>query len=572
MHNESGENSLNTDALIRSGRRTVLIAEDEAVNRELLGFILNESYEVLFAENGLEALNIMRNHDGRISMLLLDINMPVMNGIDLLKTMKEDAMLSRVPVIVLTAEKSTELETLRLGAMDFITKPYDMPEIILARVKRIIEFIEDREIIQDVEHDELTHLYARSFFHEYSRRLLHGGDERQWDMLAIDIDRFRLVNEVNGKAVGDAVLRSVANGIREALDGAHGIGCRNSADLFYMFIEHTDDYAALFNTIARHVRGVSEAGSVRLRMGVYQGVDTARSIEWYSDAAKDACSSLRSNYVSSVKIYDEALHEKELFNERLVADIDEALAAKQFRVFLQPKYDIRGDRPRLYSAEALVRWIHPELGFISPGTFIPLFEENGLITRLDEYVWRETAAHIRRFRDEYGVDFPVSVNLSRMDLFSANLKERLLSIVAEHGISVKNFVLEVTESAYSEDMDRILGIVRELRDAGFLIEMDDFGSGYSSLNMLCLMPIDALKIDMKFAQNVAHTRSGYRMVELVIEMARSLSVPAIVEGVEDETQYRLMKQVGCDIVQGYYFSRPVDANTFDQFFDNPEKE
>ncbi len=555
---------MNTDALIRNARRTVLIVEDEAINRELLGFILSRQYEVLFAENGREALNILRGHVGRISMLLLDINMPVMNGIEVLRIMREDPALSQIPVIVLTAEKSSELETLQLGAMDFITKPYDMPEIILARVQRIIEFIEDREIIRDVEQDGLTDLYTRNFFHEYCRRMLADGHQR--DMLAIDIAHFRLVNEVNGKAFGDIVLRAVADGIREALEGGLGIGCRNNGDLFYVFIEHTDDYAAICETISRRVHQIDQAGSVRLRMGVYRNVDTARVIEWYSDAAKAACNSIRSNYVRNVQVYDEAMHEKELFNERLISDIDEAIAQKQFRVFFQPKYDIRGEEPRLYSAEALVRWQHPELGFISPGAFIPLFEESGLITRLDEYVWRETAACIRRWRDVYGVDFPVSVNLSRMDFFRADLRELLLGIVAEHDISVKNFMLEVTESAYSEDMSRILDIVRDLRDAGFQIEMDDFGSGYSSLNMLCLMPIDALKIDMKFAQNIANTCSGYRMVELVIEMARSLSVPAVVEGVEDETQYRLMKRVGCDIVQGYYFSRPVDAQTFEKLF------
>ena len=556
---------MNTDALMRNARRTVLIAEDEAVNRELLGFILSQRYEVLFAENGLEALNILREHVGRISMLLLDINMPVMNGMELLRLMKEDAALSRVPVIVLTAEKDSELETLQMGALDFITKPYDMPEIILARVQRLIEFIEDREIIRDVEQDDLTGLYTRNFFHEYCRRMLEDGHPR--DMLAVDIDHFHLVNEVNGKAFGDVVLRAVADGIREVLEGGVGIGCRNSGDLFYVFIDHMEDYDALCDTITRRVHRIEGAGNLRVRMGVYRGVDTAKVIEWYSDAAKDACSSIRSNYVQNVKIYDEAMHEKELFNESLIADIDKAIAQKQFRVFFQPKYDIRGDKPKLYSAEALVRWQHPELGFISPGAFIPLFEENGLIMKLDEYVWRETASYIRHWRDTRGIDFPVSVNLSRMDFFSTNLKERLLGIMEEFGISVKNFVLEVTESAYSDDMNRILNIVRELREAGFQIEMDDFGSGYSSLNMLCLMPIDALKIDMKFAQNIANTRSGYRMVELVIDMARCLSVPSIVEGVETEEQCRLMKRVGCDVVQGYYFSRPVDAQTFEKFFE-----
>ena len=176
---------------------------------------------------------------------------------------------------------------------------------------------------------------------------------------------------------------------------------------------------------------------------------------------------------------------------------------------------------------------------------------------------RAVAAQLRDWQERLGMRLPVSVNLSRMDFFDQHLKERLLAIVAENGITVGDIVLEVTESAYSQNMDQMLPTVNELREAGFQIEMDDFGAGYSSLNMLCIMPIDAIKIDMKFVGNIMRSGAGYRMVELVIEMARSLNIPAIVEGVEDEDQYRLVKQAGCDVVQGYYFSRPVDAGRFE---------
>ena len=314
------------------------------------------------------------------------------------------------------------------------------------------------------------------------------------------------------------------------------------------------------------MQSLGRLNNLRLRMGVYSNVEEERPLEWHCDAAKSACDSIRNNYTRSVIVYDDALHERELYNERLIADMDAALAEGQFVVYYQPKYDIHGEAPRLYSAEALVRWIHPELGFISPGAFIPLFEENGLITRLDDYVWHKAAAQIRDWKDRFGVSLPVSVNLSRMDFYDSRLQERLLGIVRDNGISIDELVLEVTESAYSQNMDRMLATVTELRRAGFKIEMDDFGSGYSSLNMLCLMPIDALKIDMKFVRNIVNAGAGYRMVELVIEIAKALKVPCIVEGVEDEAQYHLMKRVGCDVIQGYYFSQPVDADHFEAFF------
>ena len=554
---------MNTDALVRNHRRTILIVEDEAVNRELLGFILADHYDVLYAGNGREALHTLRTCERRIAMVLLDINMPEMNGIEMLEIMRGDAKLAQVPVIVLTSDKDAELQTLRLGALDFITKPYDMPEIILARVRRIIEFVEDRQIIRDVEQDELTNLYTRRFFYQYCRQLLEGEPGPVRDMVALDVDHFRLINEVNGKEFGDALLCAIADGIREVMRPLRGIGCRCDGDQFYLFIERTDDYDGMRDAVQRHILALGSQNNIRLRMGVYRGVEAGRDISWYCDAAKSACSAIRNNYTQAVMVYDDALHERELFNERLIAEVDEAIRSRQFEVYFQPKYNIQGDAPRLYSAEALVRWRHPELGFISPGTFIPLFEENGLVMRLDHYVWNEVAARIRRWRERWGVDFPVSVNLSRMDFFDASLKQRLQDIAAANGVPVRDIVLEVTESAYSQNMDLMLKTIGELREAGFQIEMDDFGSGYSSLNMLCVMPVDALKVDMKFVRNIVASGSGYRMAELVIEIARCLSVPAVVEGVEDEDQYRLVKQVGCDVVQGYYFSKPLPAGEFE---------
>ena len=205
---------MNTEALIRSSRRTVLVVEDEVINREMLGFILQDQYDVLFAGNGQEALEQLRAFDGTVAMILLDINMPVMNGYELMDALRADMRLSSIPVIVLTSDRDAGLTALSHGAMDFIPKPYDMPEVILARVRRIIEFTEDRRLIKDIEHDELTGLYSRNFFHEYCVTLLSDHKDRVMDMIAVDVDRFRLVNEVKGKGFGDMVLCAIADGIR----------------------------------------------------------------------------------------------------------------------------------------------------------------------------------------------------------------------------------------------------------------------------------------------------------------------------------------------------------------------
>ena len=211
-----------------------------------------------------------------------------------------------------------------------------------------------------------------------------------------------------------------------------------------------------------------------------------------------------------------------------------------------------------------MRWNHPTLGTISPDAFIKLFERSGQITILDKYVWEEAAKQIAAWRDKYGVTLPVSVNLSRMDVFNPDLPKMLDDIVSRYGLLRRDLNLEVTESAYTDNADHLIHVIGELREKGYLIEMDDFGSGYSSLNMLSSMPIDVLKMDMAFIQNIERNERDFRLVELILDIARYLKVPVVAEGVETETQLRLLKDAGCDLVQGYYFSRPLPPEDFER--------
>ncbi|MBQ9155822.1 MAG: EAL domain-containing protein, partial [Eubacterium sp.] len=217
------------------------------------------------------------------------------------------------------------------------------------------------------------------------------------------------------------------------------------------------------------------------------------------------------------------------------------------------------------SAEALVRWIHPKLGMISPGVFIPLFEENGLIQKLDHYVWRETAAQIRTWKDQLHYSVPVSVNVSRIDMYDPNLADTLQKILADYELTGEDLLLEVTESAYTQDSRQIIETVENLRGLGFRIEMDDFGTGYSSLNMISELPIDSLKLDMKFIRSAFAEGGNTHMLEVIIGLADYLSVPVIAEGVETEEQLHALKDLGCDLVQGYFFSKPVPAGEFEPF-------
>ena len=544
-------------------RHLVLVVEDQEINRDVLGMILEDDYDVIYAENGEEGLKQMRSHLDKLSIVLLDLMMPVMDGFEVLRHMRGDPELASMPVIVLTAEKNAELRALQLGAADFITKPFDAHEVILARVARIIELCDGRNLISAAERDKLTGLYNRGFFFEYAERIYRYHPELHMDALSLDIERFHSVNELNGREFGDRVLRTIGEEIKDFLSKTEGIASRIEADRFDIFCLHREDYHDVLGRLQKAVNAMSDRVNVRLRMGVKpwsEGVEPSLMF----DRARVACNMVRGSYKTHLVVFDDDMRERELFQQRLLNDLRRAVEEHQFIVYFQPKYNIQCDPPRLSSAEALIRWRHPELGMISPGTFVPLFERNGLIHVVDNYVWEQTVRQIAAWRDRLGMTLPVSVNRSRTDIFDPALEKNLLHLVESNGLTPKELKLEVTESAYTDNASQLISVIENLRGYGFEIEMDDFGSGYSSLNMLSSLPIDVLKMDMRFIQNVREDVREFRLVELILDIARYLDVPVVAEGVETAEQLALLRKAGCELVQGYYFSKPVPPEEFEK--------
>lgn len=549
-----------------NGKRQILIAEDETINREMLGHILQDEYEILYACDGAEAMEIICQHKETLSLILLDVLMPVMSGIDVLKRVRDDKSLSHIPIIVVTSETETEIESLNLGAIDFIPKPYPAVGVIKARVIHAIELSEDRDIIKSTERDELTGLYNKEYFYRYAEQFDQYHKDMDMDAIVVDINHFHMINERYGKAYGDDVLRTIGQHIREMVSDAGGIVCRKDADTFMVYCPHRNDYQKIIDDATISLVGNESAENrIRLRMGVYQNADKTIDIERRFDRAKIASDRVRGSFTQTIGIYDDNLHEKQLYAEQLIEDFPVAIADNQFQVYYQPKFDIRPDTPILTSAEALVRWIHPTLGMVSPGHFIPLFENNGLIQKLDVYVWRETARQVREWKDRLNYSIPISVNVSRVDLYDPQLTETLQSVLDEYDISPDDLLLEITESAYTQENDQIIEMVEKLRAMGFKVEMDDFGTGYSSLNMISKLPIDAMKLDMQFIRNAFMPEGNTRMLEVIIDISKYLAVPVIAEGVETEDQLHALKGLGCDIVQGYFFSKPVPATEFEPF-------
>ncbi|MBQ9461193.1 MAG: EAL domain-containing protein, partial [Clostridia bacterium] len=457
-------------------------------------------------------------------------------------------------------------------AADFITKPYGAPDVVRARVRHSIELAEDSIIIHETERDSLTGLFNKEFFFEYGKRLDNQNHHIPMDAIVLDINRFHIVNELYGREYGDLILKKIGDSIHELVRQTGGLACRSGSNSFCIYIPHSPELEELLPEYTAKIDSIMGERKISVRMGIYSDDGSVTDMEHRFDGARVACQKLRNSYSTCYDFYNAELHSKELRSEKLINDIDTALAENQFKLYFQPKYNIKGDKPILVSAEALVRWIHPEFGMVGPAEFISLFENNGLIHKLDRYVWSEAAAQISRWKDKYGIVLPVSVNVSRVDVFDPLLGDILCEITNSNGILPEDLLLEITESAYTDNSQQIVDTVSSLRDKDFKVEMDDFGSGYSSLNMLTSLPIDALKLDMEFISNITSSSKDYELVKIMIEIARLINVPIIAEGVETKEQMDMLKAIGCDVIQGYYFSKPVPAEEFDRLIEAQIKE
>ncbi len=546
-------------------KRYILIADDEYINQEILKEILSSQYEALIANNGLEVMRTLEESTKPISLILLDLNMPLMDGFSVIKRIKKSDIYKDIPIIVITGDKNSELEALTLGAVDFITKPF-VNEIIMARVNRSIELSEKRIIVSTQERDELTGCYNKPVFMEYAERLDKYGNGEAKDMIVLNISHFHLYNELYGKEEGDKALIYISNILKDIALVNDGIVSRIQDDYFALYVNHLEDYDKVIDYIHKELKEKYNASNIQVRLGIYHSNKKDESIEDIIDRAKMVCDEIRGVNKKYYNIYSEDYQKNQLFKERLNHDFEKAIENHEFSVYFQPKISIQGDSYTLSSAEALVRWIHPELGFISPGMFIPLFEENGNIKILDQYVWREAAKQMREWYLKYNIMLPVSINVSRIDMFDPKVVDIITSIAKENEIEPKNLYLEITESGYNNETNQIIGIIDELRNRGFKIEIDDFGSGYSSLNTLATLSFDVLKLDMKFVKDMFKNDKTLKMVGIVSDIAKYLNVKLIAEGVEEKNQLDKLKELKYDIIQGYYFSKPVSSVEFEEFF------
>ncbi|MGN0968479.1 MAG: EAL domain-containing protein [Oscillospiraceae bacterium] len=548
-------------------QKQILIVEDNLLNREMLKEILAGQYSVLEASNGQEALNILKQCADSLALILLDVMMPVMDGFSFLDKIKADPELALIPVIVMTQSDGEEDEVTALahGATDFVPKPY-RPQVILHRVASIINLRETAAMVNQFQYDRLTGLYSKEFFCQKVRERLLEDPEQDYCIVCSNIENFKLVNDIFGAQAGDSLLKEVA-GIAQDMVGSTGFCGRFSADHFLCLQSREQEQQDRQNFGRFGTREFSPLlRRVVMRWGIYEITDRSIPVEQMCDRALLAANSIKGQYNQFFAVYDDSLRNRLLREKTITDSMETALTEGQFEVYLQPKYSLSDDC--LAGAEALVRWNHPEWGFMPPGEFIPLFEKNGFIHRLDQYVWERACALFQDWREKGYPPLPVSVNVSRADIYQMNLVDTLLGLTQEYGVNPAYLHLEITESAYADSPSQIVSTVDQLRKLGFTIEMDDFGSGYSSLNMLSQMKLDMLKLDMNFIRNETAKSPEKSILNDVINMAHRMHLSVVAEGVETLDQVKRLQAVNCDYVQGYFFSKPLPVAEFEELFES----
>lgn len=550
---------------------TVLIIEDEEINREILANILDDTYNVLEAKDGEEALEILRDPKVSVSAIITDLIMPNMDGYKFLEFYGNSPEIQNIPVIVSSSESGpdSEVKCLECGAWDYIKKPYNA-RIIRFRVKNVIERSELyvlRKLRYQEQFDTLTGIYIKDMFVRQTQKMLENHPEMKFMLLHLDIYKFQTYNSVFGMKEGDNLLRHIADLLRKmAREEKAGCVtfCRIEADTFCVCMPAGDDECLqkIVDHIKKDFRQYKDDYDILPNMGVYYIKDDKEPISRMIDQAKLASKEYKGSYIQSFYVYTDAMGQEILEEQHIINGVERAMKEEQFVLYLQPKYELVDYK--LEGAEALVRWKDPEKGMISPGKFIPIFEKNGLIMRLDYYIWEHCCKMIRKWLDEGKEPVPVSVNISRVSMYNPRVVEEIHELVVKYNIPPWLFQLELTESAYTNNSDAIRKAMSQLQTYGFSILMDDFGSGYSSLNVLKDIEVDALKLDMKFMSNSENPQRSQSIVASVIRLAKELDLPVIAEGVELREQVDFLRGVGCEYVQGYYFARPMPVEEFEK--------
>jgi len=418
------------------------------------------------------------------------------------------------------------------------------------------------ELLQKkVQLDEVTGLYNRSYFYELARELIAETDEEMC-IITMDISNFKIVNELYGMNVGDRLLKEIGQQVQKLDKDHHMIPSRFMADHYYMCMPKSEfdqiEFPKSFKTFLEDM-------DIRVVYGVFMVEDNKEMpINVMCDRAFLAAHDKNYKYVEYIHFYNDSERQQQLVEQEIEYEMEKALEERQFYIVVQPKYDPVTEK--IVGGETLVRWQHPTKGIISPGIFIKVFEKDGFIIQLDYFVWEETCRLQAQMKQKGIQTVPISINVSRAHFYGSELQNKLRELIQKYNLETSDIELEITESICGEDSGNIYDLIRELQKEGFKIAMDDFGSGYSSLNMLKEMPLDIIKMDLKFLDG--EEAKSRLILKALIEMAQTMELKVVVEGVEILSQVEFLRQFKGCYLQGYYFSRPVVDAVFEEMIAN----
>lgn len=693
--------------------RTMLIVDDALINREILRRLFSDTYNILTASNGAEALDILQKAPEDVSVVVLDLVMPVMDGFAVLDAMQSSTELREIPVIVVTAhsEPETEAKALNAGACDVIAKPFD-PIIMRHRVKAVVNIrdaavlrseyrllkerteaqvqldtilknmpngvstfeVVDNEaglfrplyrnhqyyeiigypdeeaapedamlfslalpeyresvkklsidvgtdgvertiefrflrrdfavrwaratmtllqhqdyhshvmmvIVTDIteemeqadreaeinrrtryiaEHDEITGLYNSRKFCAVTQELMDAHPDTLFYILAWYIPKYRTLNDVLGEEARDSVLRGIANRFYATVPESCTYG-RLDVDNFVCCVPaEYYDLSLIVETSHADFNNIDIGYKISFICGIYRADEPGVPVMQMCSRASLAAHSLSEDSTEKYVFYDKVIMDKLIHEQLVEAEMEDDLKNGRFLMYLQPVHSLSSHM--VTGAEALSRWLRRDGQISSPGDYIPIFERNGFIKKLDYYVWEQACIFLSERAKAGKPPLPISVNISRRSLYGIDVVTDIKKLVDKYSLDPKLLKLEITETAYTDNPQQLKDTVLKLQKQGFIILMDDFGSGYSSLNMLKDLPVDVLKIDMKFLENFDTSSRAGSVITSVLRMAKWLNLPVVAEGVENLSQIEFLSSVGCDQIQGYYFAKPMRASEFE---------
>jgi diguanylate cyclase (GGDEF)-like protein len=423
------------------------------------------------------------------------------------------------------------------------------------------DVLKQQKEMYEATHDKLTGTFTKEHLFNVIRSNLDNRKNVDYSIAYFDIKDFKMVNDIFGKDVGDNVLIRVANWIRETardnwiygrLGGdAFGICFPTNLVRLPVVEDRLSKFVISNGTIDQHIL---------MHVGIYHVTDPSIDVSIMFDRAHLAQTSIKNEYNTHIAIYDDKMRDQVLWGQKISTELQAAIEQRQIVPFLQPIVDNKGN---IIGAEALVRWLHPKEGFLPPFTFIPIFEKNGMIADVDKYIWRCACEILASWTGEKEKLF-ISVNISPKDFYFMDVYAEIENLVKEFKINPNRLRIEITETVMMTDVESRMAILKRFRENGFIVEMDDFGSGYSSLNQLKDMPLDVLKIDMKFLSKAEDNHRAKTILRNVLRLSSDLGLFSLTEGVETEDQYNMLNQMGCNLFQGYYFAKPMSVSDYEK--------